>query len=110
MHSPVDSVDAIRERKLSTGPAIVVLQCQLDLDIVHLANSTHRASLQLIAILVQIAHKRDQAPFKIEGRFTVTALVSQADRQTTVQVGHLAETLRQNIKAVIARLHNSKVG
>src|SRR5437763_17211014 len=67
VHAAVSRVNAVGKGKFGSGPAIVVLYRQLDLYIIDLANVADRARLRRAAVLVQVAHKRDQPTFKVEG-------------------------------------------
>src|SRR2546425_2281566 len=59
--------------------------------------------------LVQVAYKGDQSALEVKGYFAVGTLVTQVDRHTPIQIGHLAETLRQDVKVVVACLHYFQV-
>src|SRR5438477_7624142 len=59
---------------------------------------------------VQVAHKGDKSTFKVKSYFTVGTLITQVDCHTTVQVGHLTETLSQDVKVVVTCLHHFQVG
>ena len=77
VHTAIDGVDAVGERELGGGPAIVVLYRQFDLHIVDLANGADRTRLDTPTILVQVAHKGDQATLKVEGCLAVGAFIAQ---------------------------------
>src|SRR5438067_13793106 len=102
MHATIDGIDAVGEGKFGGGPAIVVLYGQLDFDVVYLANGADRASLYTTTVLVQVAHKGDQTPLEVEGRLTVSAFITQGDGQAPIEIGHLAETLSQDVKTEVA--------
>src|SRR5271157_4097250 len=63
----------------------------------------------MATILVQVAHKGNHSTLEVKGHFAVGTLVTQVDRHTPIQVGHLAETLRQDVKVVVACLHYVQV-
>ena len=109
MHTAINGVNAVGEGKFCSGPAIVVLYRQLDLHIIDLASGADRARLETAAVLIQVAHKGDQPTFKVKGRFAIAAFVIERDCQAAVEIGHLAKTLRQHFKAVVARLHHCQV-
>ncbi len=83
---------------------------QLDFDVVHFTRGADRARLYTATVLVQVAHKGDQATFKVEGCFTVATFVAESDGHATIEVGHFAEALGENVKAVVTGLHDGQVG
>ena len=110
VHTAISSVDAVGKRKLGGGPAIVVLYCQFDLHIVDHTLGTDRPSLQTATVLVEVAYKGNQATLEVEGRFAVAAFVTQRNRHAPVEIGHFAETLRQDVEIEVACLHDRQIG
>ncbi len=106
VHTAIGGVDAVGKGKLGGGPAIIVLYCQFDLHIVDHTLGTDRPSLQTASVLVEVAYKRNQATLEGEGCFTVAAFVAQGNRHTPVEIGHFAETLRQDVEVEVACLHD----
>src|SRR5207237_6712715 len=99
----------VGERIFGTGPAIVVLDRYFDLHAIYFAESAHRTRLQLATIFVEVAHEGDKATLEVEGCFTISALIEEADSETSVEVGHLAETLGENIEVEVTSLHDGEV-
>src|SRR5579884_162728 len=109
MHAAVDGVDAVGEGKFGGVPAIVILHGQFDFDAVHLAADADGPRLQASPVLVEVAHEGDQAALEVEGGLAVAAFVAQGDGQAAIEIGHFAETLGQDVEAVVARLHHCEV-
>src|SRR5579883_422830 len=109
VHAAIDGVDAVGEGKFGGVPAIVVLHSQFDFDAVHLAADADRPRLQTPPVLVEVAHEGDQAALEVEGGLAVAAFVAQGDGQAAIEIGHFAETLGQDVEAVVARLHYCEV-
>ena len=106
VHTAIGGVDAVGKGKLGGGPAIVVLYCQFDLHIVDHTLGTDRPSLQTASVLVEVAYKGKQSTLEVEGRFTVTAFVTQRNRHAAVEISHFTETLRQDVEVVVTCLHD----
>src|SRR5262249_29620599 len=109
VHASVDGVDAVGKGVFGRGPAIVVLDRQFDLHTVHFADGADRAGLHFAAIFVEVAHEGDKATLEVEGCFAISALIEEADGETSVEVGHLTETLGENVEIEVTSFHDGEV-
>src|SRR6266487_427278 len=57
VHAAIDCIDAVCEGVFGAGPAIVILERNLDLDAIDFAEGADGTRLQGVSVLVQVAHK-----------------------------------------------------
>ncbi|MCG3139699.1 MAG: hypothetical protein HDKAJFGB_00617 [Anaerolineae bacterium] len=109
MRAAVARIDIVRKGEHRLVIISRVLNCRFD--VIAFNGRAHvKRRVQRFAILVQIAHERSDAAFKIKRRFAVRAFVHEFDGEPFGEERHFAETLLQYVELVINRFENLLVG
>ena len=112
MGAAVHGVDVVGEGEDVLGVPVVVLQGDFDDGRAILSLDVHRPVVEDFLVLVEVAHEADQATLEVEGllaRRRLT-LVAEGDPDPLVQVGRLAEPLRDRLEAPVQGLEDLAVG
>ena len=100
MRAAVNGVDGVGEGKNIFGVAIVVLQCDFDVDLLALAFHVNGRIVERLFAAIQVLHEFSDAAGETEFSFFVGAFVFQRYFQAFIQEGQLAETLRKRVETV----------
>ncbi len=108
MGAAVDRVDVVGEGEDVLGVGVVVLESDLDARRALPPLDVDRPMVEGLLVLVQVAHEADQAAFEVE-RLLVDRrlpLVDERDPDLLVEVGRLAQPLRDDVEVEIEVLED----
>ena len=109
MGTAVRRVDVVGEGEDVLGVRVVVLERDLDDGRILAPLDVDRARIKRFLVLVQVADEGNDPSLKIERAFPIGTIVDQADPQTLVQVGRLAQALGDRVEGELDRLEHSRV-
>ncbi|MBA7609604.1 hypothetical protein ES703_16795 [subsurface metagenome] len=96
----VNGIDAVGKAEDRLGKAVIVLERRLGNGAVYLFGNVYRVGVADRPAPVQMADEAGDAALKVKGLLALSLFVSEVDFQALVQVGHLANSLAEDVKII----------